>query len=262
LSTEERAPDQSWFLTNAHGDQIAREPPPLPGDSTVGKNFAWRSYFHGGTEELPPQEASQGIVPRTSPGISTAFRSQASNRYIVALAVPVWDEPHTVVVGVLARTIDLPDLLSPWEERVRGQSTDEAKRFLSLVDAREESGFLLDHQWMTREAMERLSDAEVEQKLRLTDVAVRRMRDSSRSDDFRDPIAEAGLDRSYNGPWLAAFAPVEGTGWVAVVQERRDEALHPVGAITSVFVQYGLAALLVFSVMLSILWYLIHRAAT
>jgi hypothetical protein len=62
--------------------------------------------------------------------------------------------------------------------------------------------------------------------------------------------------------WLAAFAPVESTGWVAVVQESRGEALKPVDALRSVFVLYGVAALLVFSVMLGILWYLIHRAST
>ncbi|MGE0375429.1 MAG: serine/threonine protein kinase, partial [Planctomycetaceae bacterium] len=220
LHHEDRAPDQSWFITNAAGDQIARQPFE---DNTLGKNYSWRSYFHGGVEDYPPDAAPADLAPRVTPGISPAFRSQATDRYIVALAVPVWDEARAKVIGILARTIDLPDLLSPWEERVRGKTTDEAKRFLSLVDAREGSGFLLDHQWMTREAMERMSDAEVEQKLRLPDAAARRMRESSRSDEFRDPIAEAGLDDTYSGPWLAAFAPVEETGWVAVVQEQRDE---------------------------------------
>lgn len=257
LRKEDRTPDRSWFVNNAEGDQLTRQPP----DDTITKNYNWRSYFHGGVEEYPPGEAPEGIKPRTEPGVSTAFRSQATERYMVALAVPIWDETHTEVIGIMARTIDLPDLLSPWEERVRGK-TDEAKRFLSLVDAREGGGFLLDHQWMTREAMEKLTDEEVERKLRLPDDVVRHMRESSHSDDFRDPIAAAGLDERYAGEWLAAFAKVEGTGWMAVVQERRDEALQPVGTLRNVFVQYGIWALVVFSVMLGILWYLIHRAST
>ncbi len=258
LGREDRAAlDRSWFLTNARGDQIAR----FPADAkTIGKNYAWRSYFHGHVEEYPPGTDPTDIAPRETPGISSAFRSQATNRYMVALAVPVWDDAHTRVIGILARTIDLPDLLSPWEKRVRGKA-DEATRFLSLVDAREGGGFLLDHQWMTSEVMEGMSDEEVAQKLRLSDEAVRAMRESSRSEDFRDPIAEAGLDPTYAEKWLAAFAPVKGTGWVAVVQERREEALQPVGALNSVFMQYGIAALVVFSVMLGILWYLIHRAS-
>jgi len=257
LRRDGRAFDRSWFLTNARGDQIARHP---PDEKTIGNNYAWRSYFHGSVEEYPPGTDPAGIPPRESRGISAAFRSQATNRYMVALAVPVWEETRSQVIGILARTIDLPDLLSPWEKRVRGKA-DKAKRFLSLVDARKGGGFLLDHQWMTREAMEGMSDEEAMQKLRLPDEAVRTMRESSRSSDFRDPIAEAGLDPTYADEWLAAFAPVEGTGWVAVVQERRQEALQPVGTLKSVFMQYGIAALVVFSVMLGILWYLIHRAS-
>ncbi len=257
LGRESRAVDRSWFLTNGRGDQIARYP---ADEKTIGKNYAWRSYFHGSVEEYPRETDPTAIAPRETPGVSAAFRSQATNRYMVALAVPVWDETHAKVIGVLARTIDLPDLLSPWENRVRGKA-DEAKRFLSLVDARKGGGFLLDHQWMTPEAMEGMTDEEAMRKLRLPDKVVRMMRESSRSSDFRDPIAEAGLDPTYADEWLAAFAPVEGTGWVAVVQERRDEALQPVGTLKSVFLQYGIAALVVFSVMLGILWYLIHRAS-
>jgi hypothetical protein len=96
----------------------------------------------------------------------------------------------------------------------------------------------------------------------LPDDAVREMRESTRSDHYRDPIAKAGLDDRYAGRWLAAFAPVAGTGWVSVVQERYDEALQPVGALESVFWEYGIWALVVFSVMLGILWYFIHRAST
>jgi serine/threonine protein kinase len=262
LKKRDAALDQSWFITNARGDQIARQPPPPPDDNTIGKNYAWRSYFHGGVEEYTRESAPSDIRPRKDPGISTAFRSEATHRYMVALAVPVKDEAGAEVIGILARTIDLPDLLSPLEERARGKPGNGALRFLSLVDAREGGGFLLDHQWMTKERMSAMSNEQVQQKLRLPDDAVREMRESTRSDHYRDPIAKAGLDDRYAGRWLAAFAPVAGTGWVAVVQERYDEALQPVGALESVFWEYGIWALVVFSVMLGILWYFIHRAST
>ncbi|MCA9078671.1 MAG: protein kinase [Planctomycetaceae bacterium] len=266
LREADRSADRSWFLTNAAGDQLARIPLPPENFNTIGDNFARRSYFHGGVEEYDPSSLPGDLKPRTKPGISTAFRSDATHQYMVAIAVPVWDEAEENVIGILARTIDLPDLLSPWEQRVRGEDSkttgDNANRFLSLVDTREERGFLLDHHWMTREAMREMSDAEIEQKLRLSEDLTEMVTHSQSSGNFRDPVATAGLDATYSGDWLAAFAPVKQTGWVAVVQERRAEALRPFRALESVFWQYGIAALVVFSLMLGILWYLIHRAST
>ncbi len=265
LKEADRTVDRSWFLTDAKGDQIARVPLPSLKDDTMGKNFAWRSYFHGGVEEYSPEEIPDDIGPRTGPGISTAFRSNATHQYMVAIAVPVWDEAHEKVIGILARTIDLPDLLSGWEARIQGkaedQSQSDASRFLSLVDIREERGFLLDHHWMTRQAMQSMTDVDIERKLRLSKETMDEICHSKSSADFRDPIAEAGLDSRYDGQWLAAFAPVKKTGWVAIVQESRQQALEPFNALHSVFWQYGMWTLVVFSVMLGILWYLIHRAS-
>ncbi|MEZ6050209.1 MAG: serine/threonine protein kinase [Planctomycetaceae bacterium] len=266
LQNADRSRDRSWFLTNGVGDQIARFPLPLEADDTIGKNFAWRSYFHGGVEEYSRDAIPHGIHPRTEPGISTAFRSDVTHQYMVAIAVPVWDEEHQNVIGILSRTIDLPDLLAPWERRVQGNTTNEinhdADRFLSLVDAREERGFLLDHHWMTREAMQGMTDAEIDEKLRFSKETMDEIRNSSSSANFHDPIAAAGLDSQYSGEWLAAFAPVKQTGWIAIVQESRAQALAPFNALHSVFWQYGVATLVVFSLMLGILWYLIHRAST
>jgi hypothetical protein len=270
LKRQGRTSDQSWFLTNAQGDQVAREPV----DDTIGRNFAYRSYFHGGVEEIRSRGVESSLPggagdappvarpkPRSEPGISTAFRSAATNQYMVALAVPVWDESQTEVLGVMARTIHLTELLAQWEFRVRGQATA-SQRFLALIDTRPGAGFLLDHEWMTEQNMQGLTDVQIEQKLRLPESSVDVLRRSQSSATYADPIAAAGLDPLFDGVWLAAFAPVESTGWVAVVQESRGEALKPVDALRSVFVLYGVAALLVFSVMLGILWYLIHRAST
>ncbi len=87
-----------------------------------------------------------------------------------------------------------------------------------------------------------------------------RLLETSASDRYEDPIGE--MDAKYRIPWLAAYAPVAGTGWLAVVQESRVAALKPVEDLQTVFLRYGVAALVVFSVMLAILWYLIHRWST
>jgi hypothetical protein len=264
LRDQNRTPDRSWFITNSRGDQIARAPRPDPSNETIGKNFAWRSYFHGGTEEFDPGDPLPALTPRTNPDISTAFRSNATGEYMVAMAVPVWDEDHVQVVGILARTLHLTDLLSQWEDSIRGDAAVEA-RFLALVDTRQDAGFLLDHEWMTPDTLRGLTDKEIEQQLRLDDTTLKQLAavgSSERySDDFyRDPVAN--IDSKYDDQWLAAFALVsKQSRWYAIVQESKAQALKPVDELEGVFWKYGGWSLVVFSLMLGILWYLIHRAS-
>ena len=47
--------------------------------------------------------------------------------------------------------------------------------------------------------------------------------------NYRDPLA--ANHREYDGRWLAAFAPIEGTEFVVIVQQRYDEAIEPVQGI-------------------------------
>ena len=54
---------------------------------------------------------------------------------------------------------------------------------------------------------------------------------------------------------------MEGTHWIAIVQERRDVALNPVGDLKDVFVRSGYIAIGVFSVMLGVFWLLLRRAS-
>ena len=258
LNDQGREPDESWFIQNARGDQLTRRPT----EDTVGRNYNWRSYFHGGTEEFDPDEVPAGIGPKTTAGISTAFRSQATNKYMVALAVPVWDEDHIEVIGILARTLHLTDLLSPWEHRIRGEmeTRTESERFIALVDTRKDAGFLLDHEWMKPETLEGRTDEEIEEQLRLDEATLSRLDGQPQQfPKYRDPVGD--LDSAYAGDWLAAFAPIKETGWYAIVQESSGAALEPVEAVTGVFWQSGGWALVVFSLMLGILWYLIHRAS-
>lgn len=262
LVDQQRTQDESWFITNARGDQLARQP---SNAETIGENYAWRSYFHGGTEQYLLEEAiTEGLTPRTAKGISTAFRSNATRQYMVAMAVPVWDADHVEVIGVLARTLHLTELLSQWESSIRGDVAD-GTRFLALVDTRAGAGFLLDHEWMTQETLEGRTDEEIEDQLRLDDTTLQQLAElrpfANYSDDhYRDPVAN--IDPKYNHEWLAAFAPVGVTRWYAIVQESKTQALQPVGDIESLFKNYGLWSLVVFSLMLGILWYLIHRAST
>ncbi len=82
----------SWFFCDANGISTVR----VPASKTVGKCYAWRSFFNGGDRDLPAgQRPPPGPhVPRTQ--LSAVFRSQANNHWIVAVAMPVWGEARRV----------------------------------------------------------------------------------------------------------------------------------------------------------------------
>ena len=254
LRRQDRQLDDSYFVVDASGLQIYRSPT----DTTVGQNFAYRDYFHGLGKELTP-ELTMGIKPRDTPGISLAYRSQSSNQYKVSVAVPIWNLDRTEVLGVVARSITLRDLLAQWEGSIGRKTPNIHDHFLALVDMREDPAYLLDHPWLSDQETQLLEDKALKERLQLS-PAQRKLIETSQSDaKYNDPIAK--LDSRYAGPWLAAFAPVGKTGWYAVVQERRSSAVQPVQSLREVFVQYGIGALLAMTAVFALLGTMLWRAS-
>jgi hypothetical protein len=232
-----RARAESWFVTDAAGVQHARVP---YDDTTVGANFAFRDYFHGGGRDLSPEEAV-GVAPLQEPHRSNVFRSQATDDLMVAFTVPIWGEadPGGVrsVLGVLGMTVELGQFealqLGPGSEQVavlvdtRADSSGRrglvvhhaelARLQAELRDEERRSGVLPSY-YVPPEALDRFN--------RLSEVRSTRtgpsVEDATSSlaleEGWRDPVG--GL---YAGPWLAAFEPVRDTGWVVVVQERAGD---------------------------------------
>jgi serine/threonine protein kinase len=261
LAKQNRTGDESVFMSDANGTQIYRQ----PRDRSIGKNYARRDYFHGQGREFPVGTMASA---RTTPGISLAYRSSSSRQYKVAVATPVWNTDRTKVLGVLARSINLTDLLDQWESRIATHPSDAEipdgvhrshERFLALVDARETPPHLLDHPWMSDQKDEQLEDAKFKAQLELPEEQAKIVRTRETYSRYDDPIAK--IDPQYIGPWLAAFAPVGTTGWIAIVQEKRSAAVAPVNSLREVFIQYGIGAFVGFAAAFALLWMLIRRAA-
>lgn len=291
---EQRTTDQSWFIQDARGRQVFRSPARrTTGEKqeSIGGFYHWRAYFSGASEDYPKSTPVDAVSIRRTSGISGAFRSEATNQYMVALGVPIWDEAHWnwvsggsigedpgEVIGILARTIHISELLRQWEHTIRDPNSpgDTNDRFLALAAFRDSPGgpavTLLDHPWMTRENLQAVAktDAELDafmSELRLPDREARHLkalleggRRDHRDDQYVDPFSRHEL--SFGGTWLAAFAPVGRTSWIAIVQERRETAEAPVQEVQRVFESYGLIAALVFGILLVGLWYFLYRAST
>lgn len=265
LKEQLRTADESLFLTDRSGIQIYRS----PWKDSVGHTFSYRDYFHGLGRELSPNEDAGRIEPRTRPGISMAFRSSNTGQFMVAITVPVWNADSTRVIGVLGRTIHLSDLLKQWEQRIgmptdAGTSAIERDRMLTLVDMREEPPLVLDHHWIQAETSASLkNEGELKEVLRLKPQEEQVLRRAVRSGQglpvYQDPLAD--VDPSYAGAWLAAVAQTSNIDWIAIVQERRSEAVRPMENLYLIFLRYGLLLLVVFALMLAMLAWLIRRTA-
>ncbi len=289
-----RTQDVSWFVTDQGGVQIWREPYE---EKTDLENYSFRDYYHGRHENYAKGQVPPDIKPIRAPHLSMAFRSQAHGQWIVAVTVPVWDEQHQEVIGVLGRTTLLAHLLDDYGEAVRGvkdrtgaangpTTTTEsnaaldgaagptADRFVALVQCLD--GRLLAHRWMTPERMrdvpfdtfQRLSvEKKIADELRkMSGRAVQSEKPNGhnvlREANYRDPAGDPAVDPGgeYAGLWLAAFVQIDGTDWVAIVQERRDAALTPIAALQSSMATTAAGGLVMACALVGVLWYFVLRA--
>jgi hypothetical protein len=269
LATRRWTLDDSWFLTDAAGRQVWRGPHSA---ETVGHNFAWRDYFHGQGRDYAEGQAPAGLKPIRGPHVSQAFLSQATDRYRVAISVPVWNDAHTQVVGVLGRSLGLGQLLNEYQRLIEAHNRTDVHRILALVDL--QSGRILDHPWMIQKGSDGLPLKELDRLVigpeqrqalqELSNVVSRGNPVEGRDRDARYFDAVAELDdnarKAYGMPWLAAFWPVGDTHWVAIVQERRDEALKPVREIQDGLVHYALGGLGLCCLVVALLWLFVLRA--
>jgi hypothetical protein len=209
----------SWFIDDERGTQLVR----VPEKPTIGWNWARRTYFHGGERNDDPRwRPPPGMhVERTS--ISSAFKSQGTTLWSVAVSTPVTDrQARGEFLGVAALTMPVADL-----ERIPG--TDQ---FAVLVERPTErsAGQILLHPWLDevrgRTTGEVLDD--YFEKCRVTPADLPDTPERKR--DYRDPIAKdnawplASVDQ-----WLAEMEPVRvdtrETRWLVVVQEPYETAI-------------------------------------
>lgn len=248
-----------WFADDAGGYQRAAAP---PSDAARHKYRGFRDYFHG-----------QGELPETTfppPGlISRPHRSVAYRRKIeggdavwsVAFTVPVLaDAPGAKPLGVVGMTLDLADA-----------APEHAARFAVLIDTRPDAksgrrGLILRHPYWAA------TKGESAPPLYYADAVVK-WADSLRDGDDSAPFTDAGYidpvsvsedgvrgQPGYAGKWLASASRVRvgpdkvDTGWVVVVQERRDEALQPVREMQWRLGLTGLAAGVAVLGLVALMW--------
>ncbi len=273
-----RGVDTSWFLTDRAGFQIWRRD---FSDRTIGRNFAYRDYFHGRGLDYDRERIPADIAPLTSPHVSIAYKSTTTDRMTVALSVPVRNSAGDVI-GVFARSAHLGELQARLGQRMIdadavGPGSTSVQRIIALAEYQDSGGLgLLDHPLLTeafvRAAEAAQSDDELFGQLTMdapTVAEIQKQLDSTPGDfsaakleRYRDPVER--LDNSsanaFRGEWMAAMAPVQGTGWIVIVQEQRDAALQPVQTMTDRASRQAWLAVLIAVAMMAVVWFFVWRA--
>ena len=152
--------------------------------------------------------------------------------WTVAFSVPVLNDKSRPV-GIIGMTDDL----------IEDEAKQDASRFAVLVDTRPDSrngkrGLILRHPyWSTLADSKNPPLYYAESVVEWADSQARPDQFAER-EDYVDPVATGDANTpgipKYAGSWLASLHRVRSgpelidTGWVIVVQERRDEVMQPV----------------------------------
>lgn len=259
----------TMFVTDAKGTIIsfAYDEPVSRARNSVGKNFAYRTYYHGGSVDLPKETTKIGSVDLLkSTHLSAAFQSTATGLWKVAVSTPIYfDKDSGVPDALFVVTINLGDF-----ELLQGERG--ANHVAVLVEARQglEQGTILQHPLM--DARRDAGVKMVGEKHRISAEVFKRLLVSDHDVDYQDPLAKTSDGAVYAGDWIAAMQPVrlpvdedelhlqdQRADLMVLVQYRLDKVLKPVEQMESELLIYGASVLGSILVVTFTLWWLVQR---
>lgn len=263
----------TMFVTDREGTiiSIAYDQEVRRDENSAGKNYCYRTYFHGGSEDLPRATTKIGEQqPLTATHLSAAFPSTATRLWKVAVSTPIYlSDDHSEPDAIFVATINLGDIELP-------QGTQGAHQIAVLVEARDgpEQGTILQHPLMDdrRKAGVKLVGAKYQMSPQLMQALLK-----GGDVDYRDPLAAADDGGPFDGPWLAAIEPVtvpedqlaidepqtNGHSELLVLVQYRLEAVNqPVEEMRSALLLRGSAAIASILVITLTLWIFVRRVGS
>jgi len=237
----------SWFFCDANGVSIVR----VPEGRTLGRNYAWRSFFHGGQTDMEETWRPTSGEHLKATSLSDVFQSKETTRWIVAVSSPVYDDtPERKFLGVVAMTLKVGKLI---------QFPGNEDQFAVLVDNRDgdHKGVILQHPLFDKLLADqgRLPDQFKKYRVLADDMPNKAWRE----EHYSDPLAVDPEGTEYKRRWLAQMEPVRmvgrDTGWIVIVQEAYDTAIG--GALAELergLVRSGLIAIGLIVLVMAGMW--------
>ncbi len=234
----------SFFLVGADGLARARWPvPKYPAEYAndyLGKDYVWRDYFKGAWKLA--EARSRGAY------ISRTIFSEASKTRRFAISAPIYNEktdPIGVIVamtdtGTTLGTLALKDpsdnrhiamVVAPRDNERETRDDPLPKDHVILVHDSLPGGktAFLKNNLSVRKAVD-LADASNPNR-GLSQLLLADPNAATSEDGFCDPVmaepCEDASGKTKAGRWLAGFAPIGNTGFVAIVETPREAAAQP-----------------------------------
>jgi eukaryotic-like serine/threonine-protein kinase len=260
------------FVTDTSGTILAvgYDNPVGRSENSSGKNFSYRTYFHGGKHDYAADKIAIGsITPLTETRLSAAFPSTATQLWKVAVSTPIDIDDDKRIDAVFVATINLGDFdLLQSENKVA-----------VLVEARagEARGTILQHPQLERPSTESADIEESESsninssRYRIAESVVDELLDGGVV-DYLDPMANTSEGSAYSGKWIATMQPVrlprieadddsqnDSADLLVLVQYRLAKVLQPVEQMKRTLTKYGIAAVFSILAVTAALWYFVRR---
>lgn len=206
----------SWFVCDRLGNQVASAFPEE--NRTLGKNYAYRSYFTGLNSDMPLNNvpllatvddgsatelsdtvlgSSRTITDRAH--LSGVFLSKQSKTWKVAFSTPIVNNQNDII-GIVAVTVELGELV----DFVKDQANRD--RYAILVDgrppdidgAKNYDGAILEHP-IYADLNTRLKGIPKELEYTRVDLDVATVKNiAERFEPFFDPVGETSVSKSLN----------------------------------------------------------------
>jgi len=268
----------TMFIVDLKGSiiSIAYDELVIEDQNSAGRNFAYRTYFHGGDNDLPPDTPIGSISPLTTTHLSSAFQSTATGLWKIAFSTPIYaqgsadgDGPREIV-GIFVATTNLGDF-----ELLRAD--EQSDQLAVVIDARSGPlrGTVLQHPLM--DSRRRVGEAMAGERFQVSDQLLNDLI-AGNDVDYRDPLAEAGDGAEYKGSWLAAVTQIalpqnedavmdsDGseqahTDMLVLVQYRLSKVFEPVGFMKQQLLVEGALAVLSVVFVTFLMWYFVGRVS-
>ena len=259
----------TMFVTDAKGTivSIAYAEPVPRAKNSAGRNYSYRTYYHGGSADLPKESTKIASVdPLEVTHLSSAFQSTATGLWKVAVSTPIHlDEDRSAPDAMFVVTINLGDF-----ELL--QSEQGVNKVAVLVDARvgSEQGTILQHPLM--DARRAAGQKMVGEQYQMKPDAFQLLLHSEKDIDYTDPLAETDDGQAYAGEWIAAMKPVRlpeqeddrtkknsQADLLVLVQYRLEKVMQPVDKMVRELKFDGLAALGSILIVTFTVWWLVRR---
>jgi hypothetical protein len=216
----------SLIVIDTNGCPRARSPRPrVPEADYANLNFAQRDYFQGAKRAASRGEASTYVA--------RAFRSMVSGDMRFAVSRPIYERDEWI--GVVVATISARSTLDASRAGLRKPGEQVTALLGRLEEAASGSASpdfaMLVHPSLPR-GERRMLDPERAVTLHGALVPTQAERNQFELSDAEPVTFDDYVDPLLGGRWLAAFAPVGGTGYAVLVQTRDTVALRPSDILT------------------------------